>query len=303
MDIRTTCLLVLAGSVTLGLSTRDVCLEFSFVEFCSNLGFFCHGTTLYSTHMTLPLCKLTCEHSASCAAINYNTSGDICVQKATPCHEALRKPFMQYFRFTQREPEACFHWQEMSSVNVADPRLVYNPENSRYVCRLVGPSAFVYPGYVERGNCWSGDKQRGMYSLDSNVVSEVLLVHPMCTIGWMPFVAKERPPSNSFSPGETAAGEMTYITRLFIESYQEHVFGYYTTESAVSYANFRAHQLRNTMDILVFIWISLLQIVIIIHSSKCEYTPTEAKVDTNNTDKNLHYGDHIDYSFAARTDL
>ena len=122
---------------------------------------------------------------------------------------------MQYFCFTQRRPEACFHWQEMSGVNVADPRVVYNPENNRYVCRLVGPSAFVYPGYVERGTCWSGDKQRGMYSLDSNVVSEVLLVHPMCTIGWMPFVARERPPSNSFSPGETAAGKMTYITRFF----------------------------------------------------------------------------------------
>ena len=149
----------------------------------------------------------------------------------------------------------------MSSVNVADLRLVYNPENNRYVCRLFDPSALVYPGYVEFGSCWSGDKQRDMKSWDSNLVSEVLLVHPMCTIGWMPFIAGEQPPISSFSPGETAAGEMTYIAGLYIDSEDGHVFGYYSIESAEGYASFFNHQFRTIMDLLIFIWISLSELL------------------------------------------
>ena len=256
MDIHSTCFFTLVGSVISILSTQNACLEFYYFDHHSNLGFLCHGSTLYSTHLSLPQCKVTCAHSPSCAAINYNTSSGICEQKSSPCHETQREPFMQYLRFTPRRPEACFHWQKMSSVNDADPRLVYNPENNRYVCRLVDPSALVYPGYVEIGRCWSGDKHTGMNSWDSNLVSEVLLVHPMCTIGWMPFIAGERPSISSFSPGKTAAGEMTYIARLYIESQEGHVFGYYTIESAEGYASFLTHQFRSTMDLLIFIWIS-----------------------------------------------
>ena len=248
-DMHTTCSLILVGYVTSILMASDICLDFHHFE---QLRFFCPGNTLYWTHVALPHCKLTYIQTPSCNAINYNTSSGICEQvMIPPCHEANRGPFMLYFRFTQIRPEACFHWQEMSSMEATDPRLVYNQEITRYVCRLVYQSSAVYLGYVEFRKCWSGDKQALLSSPGSNFVSEVQLIHPMCTIG---FIAGERLPRSSMSVGATASGDMTYIARLFIQSRRRNVFGYYTTESDEGYANYDdLHQFLHTMDLLIVI--------------------------------------------------
>ena len=218
-----------------------------------NDGFFCSHGDIGITYMMQHHCKLTCILSATCVAINYNTSDGLCTQLSIPCARANTDIFTQYIRFTGRRLDKCYQWYNRANVSESHPRLVYNNQGSGRVARLIHPSGY-YPCFQDLANlhCWGGT---GSLRIDSITFEcELLLVDPRCTVGWLPFNGGDALPINVVSSGLTYTGEPMYTTSFYPIGFSFQVIGYYSVESGQAYGTFSGdHRYSPLMELLVIL--------------------------------------------------
>ena len=220
-------------------------------------GHFCPNTEPVLYHTEVEKCKLACIHSATCLAINHNTTDDMCTFLADPCNVAVDDPVMQYVVYRPIPIHRCYEWVPYTGVDPTASRLV-SLEGKRCVSRVKeGGSdhcAFMIP---ELNRCFAC---LGTKFLDNSVTQhpcQLLRIVDGCTALWVPHTAGDPIPNGAVSGGYVVGKGDVFIASFvynYLGTFHE-LAAYYIRGAphAISPA-FRGCRLNQRMNVLIVLW-------------------------------------------------
>ena len=192
-------------------------------------------------------CKLYCLQTASCEAVNYNVTGNLCATLPATCPKANSHPGMVFALFTGRKPEQCLEWIPTQDRNPVGDRSV-TEENTRFVARMQkdGNDFVGYMGIINYV-CLSSD-DKGKIKSSNGFPCQYLRISSGCTVMFMDYEIGAPLPHMALIGGYTADRRPVYIG-LWLGIYP----GYYIPGSKKLFAGFTSQ--TTNVKVLVLLWI------------------------------------------------
>ena len=157
-------------------------------------------------------CKLFCLNTASCQAINYNFTVNVCEYLTASCTKAISHPDMAYVLFTERQPQQCIEWVPRENGNPADDDRSVTEDNRRFVARMqtAGNDWFGFQMGTGRQACFAHD-DKGHINTSHGFPCHYLRVRGGCTVYYVDYELGAPLPRTAVIAGYTAAGLPVYI--------------------------------------------------------------------------------------------
>ena len=149
--------------------------------------------------------KLNCMHTASCDAVNYDFTANICTQLPATCTKAIGHPDMLFALLTRRQPDQYLEWIPISDGPPVRERSV-TEDNSRFVTRMQkgGNDLVCYLGLITY-NCPSRD-DNGLFSTEQGHPCQYLRIRNGYTVMYVNYELGTPLPQTAVIGGYTADG-------------------------------------------------------------------------------------------------
>ena len=207
------------------------------------------GSAVYD--MELHQCIYECLQSSNCAALNYDSTDDMCTFLYNACPLVNEAPTMEYLVFTKTPAHQCSECIPYTSHDAVDDRMIASQIGMTMVSRIKYKGNYII-GYehITYGQCLSNSTVDDKDILSSSLApSECLRIADDCTVFWVPYTAGDPLPATAVTGGIMVSGDVAYVIEFDSETVT--VSGYYTEGATSAVSTYHGMRISNTMMILV----------------------------------------------------
>ena len=152
-------------------------------------------------------CKMFCLNTASCQAINYNFTENVCEYFIISCTKAISHPGMAYILFTERHPQQCIEWVPRGNGYPADDDRSVTENNMQFVARMqtAGNDWVGHQLRTGRQGCFAQD-DKGDINTSFGLPCQYMRVRRGCTVYYVDYELGAPLPRTAVNAGYTAGG-------------------------------------------------------------------------------------------------